>query len=218
MVDDLSAQALSVMRSTGFAPAVVVETSPGNFQAWLKHTERLDREASTAAARALADRFGGDRGAADWRHFGRLGSFVKRKPKHLNPVSGLYPFVRLIEANGGVYAEAERFVAEVKRVVERKHADQEKRRERSLVRRNLGQEEGGLKAIEVFRADKRYAGDGTRIDLAYAVYALAHGVDPKTVEQTIRTRDLSHKGQERRQDQYVARTIMKALAAVGRGR
>ena len=32
-----------------------------------------------------------------------------------------------------------------------------------------------LKSIETFRADSRYAADGTRIDLAYAVYALAHG-------------------------------------------
>ena len=33
-----------------------------------------------------------------------------------------------------------------------------------------------LKSIDAFRADGRYGGDGTRIDLAYAVYALSHGV------------------------------------------
>ena len=30
------------------------------------------------------------------------------------PAAGLYPFVRLIEAGGGVYPEAERFLAGVK--------------------------------------------------------------------------------------------------------
>ena len=62
---------------------------------------------STAAARALAEKFGGDRGAADWRHFGRLAGFTNRKAKYLDASTGLYPFVRLIEAGGGVYPEAE---------------------------------------------------------------------------------------------------------------
>src|SRR5579863_1167619 len=106
MVDDLAADAVSAMAETGFNPAVIVETSPGNYQVWLKHSERLTKEASTAAARALAEKFGGDRGAADWRHFGRLAGFANRKAKHFNASTGLYPLVRLIEAAGVVYPEA----------------------------------------------------------------------------------------------------------------
>src|SRR5690349_7483416 len=37
LVDDLSAQAILRMGDDGFLPALVVETSPGNFQAWLNH-------------------------------------------------------------------------------------------------------------------------------------------------------------------------------------
>ena len=37
LVDDLSADAVRRMKSSGYAPAAIVETSPGNFQAWLKH-------------------------------------------------------------------------------------------------------------------------------------------------------------------------------------
>lgn len=37
MVDDLTDDAVGATRKTGFDPAVVVETSPRNFQAWLKH-------------------------------------------------------------------------------------------------------------------------------------------------------------------------------------
>ncbi len=37
LVDDLTADAVKRMKMTGFSPAVVIETSPGNFQAWLKH-------------------------------------------------------------------------------------------------------------------------------------------------------------------------------------
>src|SRR3974390_414835 len=61
----LTREAIGQMKLAGFAPALVVETSPGNFQAWLKHPERLDKEMGTAAARALAQRFGGAIGAAD---------------------------------------------------------------------------------------------------------------------------------------------------------
>ena len=38
------------------------------------------------------------------------------------------------------------------------------------------------------------------------------------VEAAIRSRDLSHKGNERRQNDYVERTIKKALATIERGR
>ena len=46
------------MKADGFEPAAVVETSPGNFQAWLKHDETLDEVTSTRAAKMFAERSG----------------------------------------------------------------------------------------------------------------------------------------------------------------
>src|SRR5215831_7100380 len=92
LVDDLSRDAVTAMKRAGFSPAAVIETSPGNFQAWLKHPDQLSKELGTAAARKLAERFGGDPGAADWRHFGRLSGFTNRKRAHLDAETGLYPF------------------------------------------------------------------------------------------------------------------------------
>jgi hypothetical protein len=135
LVDDLSVDAVKRMKMTGFAPAAVVETSPGNFQAWLKHPRQLPRELSTMAARKLAEEFGGDRGAADWRHFGRLVGFTNRKEKYMNE----------------------------------------------------------------------------SVDLAFAIYALSHGSSGDQVAAVLRSRDLSHKGDEKRQNQYVDRTLTKAL-------
>ena len=99
--------------------------------------------------------------------------------------------------------------------VERLRAEREKLRQRA---NRVTVRSPELKSIDVFRADSRYAGDGTRIDLAYAVYALAHGATAVEVEAAIRSRDLSHKGNERRQNEYVERTIRKALVTIGRGR
>jgi RepB DNA-primase from phage plasmid len=215
MVDDLTKEAVSAMKEAGFNPAVIVETSPGNYQAWLKHRERLSKELSTSAARALAQKFGGDRGAADWRHFGRLAGFANRKVKHFDASTGLYPFVRLIETAGGVYPEAERFLAGLKSDLERRHAEREQLRQRAKAVTIRPQD---LKNIDVFRGDSRYGGDGTRVDLAYAVYALSHRASAEEVEAAIRSRDLSHKGNQRRQNDYVERTIKKALATIERGR
>jgi len=76
---------------------------------------------------------------------------------------------------------------------------------------------GPLKSIESFRSDPRYGGDGSRIDLAYALYAFSRGASESQVEAAIASRDLSHKGTERRQKDYITRTVRKALAAVERG-
>ena len=65
LVDDLKAAAIAEMKAQGFEPALVVETSPGNFQAWLKHGQVLDEATSTWVAKELALRFGGDPGSAD---------------------------------------------------------------------------------------------------------------------------------------------------------
>src|SRR5216683_8011569 len=42
LIDDLTADAIERMRADGFEPAVVVETSPNNFQAWLNHGQVLE--------------------------------------------------------------------------------------------------------------------------------------------------------------------------------
>jgi RepB DNA-primase from phage plasmid len=216
LVDDLTADGLLSMKEAGFNPALIVETSPGNHQAWLKHPEPLGKEMSTAVAQTLAEKFGGDRGAADWRHFGRLAGFTNRKTQYRDDSTGLYPFVRLIEAGGGVYPEAERFLAGVRAEVERRQAERERLRKQIAKMGLLSLKD--LKTIDWFRADVRYGGDGTRIDLAYAVYAFSHGASATEVAAVIRSRDLSHKGNERRQNEYVERTVKKALATIERGR
>jgi RepB DNA-primase from phage plasmid len=211
LVDDLTAAAVQQMKEHGFEPTLIVETSPSNFQAWLDHGTILDKRTSTTAAKALADRFGGDPGAADWRHFGRLAGFVNRKLKYQKP-DGLFPFVRIAEQHHGlVYSEAASFISAVR--------DELKRRDTRWSPHTEGIGfHGRLKSIDDFRSNPAYCGDGNRIDLAYAVYAIAHGVDEAAVRRAIESRDLSKKGSEARQEEYVVRTIEKALKHCNTGR
>jgi hypothetical protein len=217
LVDDLSRDTVERMKRTGFQPAAIIETSPGNYQAWLKHPERLPKDLGTAAARALARDFGGDLGAADWRHFGRLGGFTNRKPSRRG-ADGLYPFVRVIEATGSTYPAAERFVATVKRQLDEANR---LRAERVAAPFRAPRQNSALKTIDDFRSNPVYCGDGTRVDLAYAIYALGHGVSDAEIRNALGSRDLSHKGNERRQQDYIERTMRKAAVLLdkpcGRG-
>ena len=223
LIDDLKGEALAQMREEGFQPAVVVQTSPGNYQAWIKHAAGLDKELGTAVARELATRFGGDVKAADWRHFGRLAGFRNTKEKYkrvvavpeyddwrgqnfdrdlegqwmdgngnvypdaqlreihgnLSPIIR-FPFVRLVEASGAIARESAResegLVASVRARLERERADRAQAQAQFQAQVQK-QTRRPLKGIEAFRGDPRYGGDGTRVDMAYAVYALAHGED-----------------------------------------
>jgi hypothetical protein len=217
LVDDLTRGGIVEMKRSGFSPTLIVETSPGNFQAWVKHPHKLDSELGTVVARALAERFGGDTGAADWRHYGRLAGFANRKEKYRNPATGLHPFVKVSEAYGSVYPAAEEFLGRISLSLEERR---QKDRQRGIasVSGCAQAPPVGLKSIESFRSDLKYGGDVKRADLAYAVYALSRGQAEIDVEAAIRSRDLSHKGNERRQRDYVERTIRKAAAASERGR
>src|SRR5271170_1416485 len=205
LIDDASTQTIELLKSQGFAPAVVLETSPRNFQAWLCHGQILPKHLSTFAARLLVSRYGGDPASADWRHYGRLAGFTNRKDKYRR-TDGTFPYVRLHEASGMVYAKAGEFLAEVKSLYE---AEQSKLPPPASFRRQSVRR-SSLKSIEDFRAKSIYDGDHTRVDLAYAVYALAHGVPENEARTALSSRDLTHKGDRKRQQEYIDRTIGKA--------
>jgi DNA primase RepB-like protein len=209
LVDDLKAAALVRMKAEGFAPAVVVETSPGNFQAWLKHGEVLDEAASTRAAKLLAERYGGDPGSADWRHFGRLAGFTNPKPSR-RLASGLQPFARLLEAGGQVYRQAPVFIAEVRAAL-----TDETVMAGDGVEDAVGQgapELPPLRPLAEFHSDARYDGDLHRADMAWARHAAGMGLSAGEIRAAImEARNLAKKGSLRRQREYAQRTASKAV-------
>ena len=79
---------------------------------------------------------------------------------------------------------------------------------------DVGHPQYSLKTIEDFRRRSVYGGDQTRSDLAYAIYALAHGVPETALREQLASRDLSHKGNHRRQKEYLDRTVLKARLRV----
>jgi len=217
LIDDLKPETLPRLKSEGFQPCLVVQTSPNNYQAWLDHGRKLPKELSTAVARALAERFGGDLGSADWRHFGRLSGLTNRKEKHRQP-NNLFPYVRIIEATPGlIYDQAEPFVQGVERALEKSALAAAKAAARSRVLlKGKARSTAAVKSIAAFHADSRYAGDLSRADLAYTVYALGHGASEDSIRGALTSRDLTKKGGEARIEDYIKRTLLKAAEQINR--
>jgi RepB DNA-primase from phage plasmid len=126
-LDDLNESSLARLSADGFNPCVVVETSAGNFQAWLKHPRVFPKLLGTFAAQTLAARFDADPSAADWRRFGRLPGFTNCKPKYRKP-DGLFPFVRLHSHTGQQYPMAEAFEQEITKLYEVREQEREAKR------------------------------------------------------------------------------------------
>jgi len=106
LVDDLTREGVAQLHRDGLRPAVVTETSPRNYQAWVRLSPTpLAPTLATQAARELAARYGGDPASADWRHYGRLAGLTNRKPSRVQP-DGRYPYVLLHESSGQPAARA----------------------------------------------------------------------------------------------------------------
>jgi hypothetical protein len=165
------------MKAEGFEPAVVVETSPNNFQAWLNHGQVLEATLSTHAAKHLAERFAGDLSSADWRHFGRLAGFTNPKRERQLP-SGMRPFARLRSAKGRVYSNAAEFLGRISEDEQYRH--EAVKSEQPHRRRRRRKERVEVKALKEFHDDAIYAGDFHRADMAWAKHAAGCGL---TLEQ-----------------------------------
>ena len=209
LVDDLSVDAVARMTDAGFQPALVVETSPENFQIWLNHGGILERDVSSWAAKELAKRFGGDLSSADWRHFGRLAGFTNRKPERLL-TNGLAPFVRLRQWQGRIYDAAGVFLEELKSI-----ADQTAAERVNLTSRRPRSNVNPVRRLTEFHRNLRYDGDLHRADMAWALHAASRGFSEQQIrDEILRCRDLSKKGRIQRQLNYAERTANKARRTV----
>ena len=56
LIDDLKREGIQKMKDAGFHPALVVETSPNNFQAWVNHGQVLEQSVRGAASKRLGRR------------------------------------------------------------------------------------------------------------------------------------------------------------------
>ena len=207
-LDDLSAISLARLGAEGFTPCAVVETSAGNFQAWLKHTTIFPKLLGTFAAQTLAARYDADPSAADWRRFVRLPGFTNCKPKYRKP-NGLFPFVQLRSHSGLQYPMAEAFEQEITRLYEAQEQERQARRLQASLSPRRGPRSSNL-SLERFRTSGKYRDRPAAADIAFCVAAYASGMDELRMERALEDDYLSRDPSPSRRAAYIRRTMSKA--------
>ncbi len=101
-LDHASPAMVESMRAVGHDPCVVLQTSPGNLQAWVQvSVAPIEPAVATWIGKRLADLYGGDTASTDWRHLGRLAGFTNQKPQRRN-WRGHSPWVKVMYARTGL--------------------------------------------------------------------------------------------------------------------
>ena len=212
VLDDLAQESVERLSADGFEPCAVVETSPGNFQAWLKHNRIYENAVSTFIAQELARRYQADPNAADWRRFGRLPGFTNCKPKH-RQANGFFPFVLLRSCSGKPFTRAEAFGLEMasryqlqqeqnRRAIERR-LEQQKRFPSTVARYSK-------LSVERFRALPRYRDRPAAADMAFCISALSLDMPDDAIVRALEDDYLSRDPSPSRRDAYIRRTLSKA--------
>lgn len=126
LVDDLTADKISRMAKDGFPSAATIETSPGNYQAWVKMSDKpLSAETRRIVAQGLAKHYGGDLNSADSKHYGRLAGFTNQKPKHTR--DGRQPYVLAHDCPGKAATAAPAYLERIEQSLDRAKAQKERK-------------------------------------------------------------------------------------------
>jgi hypothetical protein len=116
--------------------------------------------------------------------------------------SGVRPFARLRSATGRVYSGAAEFLAGI----ETSSDGQAGQGEQPHKRPRRSTERAGVKPLREFHSDPIYAGDLHRADMAWAKHAAGCGLTLEQIrDELLDGRDLSKKGNRKRQLDYVTR-------------
>lgn len=120
LIDDMTAESLERLQKDGFQPAVILESSPENYQCLLSilklHTG-FDRDVGNRLTERL-NRLYGDKNLFGCIHPHRAPGFENRKPKHRQE-DGCFPQVQLLYAERRGCAKA----LELARNIDREYAD-----------------------------------------------------------------------------------------------
>ena len=112
-LDRADPMVVEVMRANGHDPCVLLQTSPGHLQAWIRLSiSPLQPAVATAASKHLARLYGGDLASTDWCHLGRLAGFTNQKPARRAP-DRYAPWVKLIHAGVGLAPRGEALLQSV---------------------------------------------------------------------------------------------------------
>jgi hypothetical protein len=204
------------MCAAGHDPCVVLQTSPGHLQAWIRlSTAALEPPVASAAGRLLALAYGGDPASTDWRHLGRLAGFTNQKPAHRTP-GGYRPWVKIVNAKMVLAPRADVLLQSARALV-LSHPQ--------LLSRASSTSREAAPGIAASVADQLYRGcmerwrirqrfpqpDWSILDLWVARYLLSQGSSPAQVQEILRLASPHFPRRHGDPDDYLRRTLARAV-------
>ena len=197
LIDDINRQTIEKMKSDGLKPACIVETSPGNYQGWLRiEGMQASPESRSAIARQITKEYGADVGSVGRDHLGRLAGFTNRKSCH-EQLNGVYPFARIYESTGAtIKASDSPKVREILQGAVDYLREQKMEQDRLATNITNKGPQGGMRNIDKWweitqekitqKAFKNY--DTSAVDFSLCKMAFAHGATREQVADAL----LSH--------------------------
>lgn len=209
-LDHLMIEPLERMRSDGLAPCLLVQTSPGHLQAWIRITaNQLDPTVATQIAKHLAHSYGGDPASADWQHLGRLPGFTNQKLERRRH-DGLPPWVLVRHAAPSVAPSAQSLIVNARAATLRTTPTCN---EATILPRGFAptpntRYDDVVRALRVL--DRFTSPDWSIVDKWVAKELLRHHIPCQSVMEVIRSGSPSFPRRHYRQDDYLRRTLMRA--------
>jgi hypothetical protein len=214
------------MRAHGHAPCVVLETSPGHLQAWVRVSlSPLEPAVATAVSKQLAHTYSGDLASTDWRHLGRLAGFTNQKPQRLT-LGGYAPWVKVVHTQAGLAPQADALLQSVFALAPIAPPVQGNKppAEPSVSLSVLPQ--SAPTRIAAAEAQKIYCGcvqrwhihqrfpqpDWSIVDLWVARHLLLQGTPPAQVQEILRLASPYFPRRHGNPDDYLRRTVARAIS------
>ena len=217
LIDDMTRDSLQRLQEDGFRPAVVLESSPGNYQCLLtipKLGTEFDRDVGNRITERLNREYG-DKKLCGCIHPHRAPGFENRKPKHRREDNG-YPHVKLL------FAERRECGKALARRIDREYAEAaEKRKAESRTFPMPDFRPGDPAAAYYAHLDniRRHLSieDFSRVDAMIALRLRSNGHSREAVAETIRAcaPTIRDKPTGRNWQRYAERTAGYAFGPAG---
>ena len=216
LVDDLSSDDLDAMKQEGREPAAIIETSPKNYQAWVKVAQDAPADHRGVIARKLAREYDADPASADSRHYGRLAGFTNRKDKYTSR-TGYQPWVLCRESSGKSATAGPELMQQAGQVLD----SIERRQERTVRLAEITAPQSVRRyrrsVVDDYRSEmaglvKRYGDDLSKCDFIAVMKLASKGREPDEISKAMA--EASPAIMERKaghEADYIKRTVQKVM-------
>ena len=220
LIDDMTRESMEKLYADGFRPAVVLESSPGNYQCVLtipKLHSAFDRDVGNRITERLNREYG-DKKLSGCIHPHRAPGFGNLKPKHRRE-DGSFPKVRLLQAEKRECAKA----LELSRRIEHEYAEADKARKvhhaQPAPPRTWRPNDAASAYYAHYENIRKHMNveDFSRVDAMIALHLRATGHDQQSVVDAIREcgPTIREKNEGRNWQRYAERTAAYAFGVAG---